>query len=396
MAPLFSHGSPVAPLQRSRSIVMLRRISFWLAAPALLALVPVAWAACDAPMENVDLNAVRPCSTDCDCYTGRNYELGTRCDPTVGLCLCPLPNHRPTPCCEKGKPIEQCNRQCRPAEECADEPGTPSSEDAGSSTSGAPLGGACKTAKDCPQVPDPVCGVATCTDGVCGLKIKLGPIESQRRGDCRRRDCDVSGKLVTGDDPSDVYNDGQQCTVDVCEGGMPKNIPLQDGFRCPETKAGYCYAGACVECVSTEPVADCGPGYACDGMIYCVSLACQSPNGMKDGPETGVDCGGPCVPCFNPQTCLVNSDCFHGVCQGGMCALPTDSDGVKNDSETGIDCGGPASIPRCPTGEGCKLGADCASGVCWTGKCQAPTCKDGTLNGNESGVDCGGSCAACQ
>jgi hypothetical protein len=41
-------------------------------------------------------------------------------------------------------------------------------------------------------------------------------------------------------------------------------------------------------------------------------------NGIKDGTETGVDCGGP--------------DC--GAC-------PTCDDGIKNGAETGVDCGGP-------------------------------------------------------
>ncbi|MEL4456865.1 hypothetical protein [Lutimonas vermicola] len=45
-------------------------------------------------------------------------------------------------------------------------------------------------------------------------------------------------------------------------------------------------------------------------------------NGIKDGTETGVDCGGP--------------DC-------GPCA--TCDDGIKNGQETGIDCGGPDCVP---------------------------------------------------
>ena len=45
-------------------------------------------------------------------------------------------------------------------------------------------------------------------------------------------------------------------------------------------------------------------------------------NGIKDGTETGVDCGGP--------------DC-------GPCA--TCDDGIKNGQETGIDCGGPDCEP---------------------------------------------------
>jgi len=72
-------------------------------------------------------------------------------------------------------------------------------------------------------------------------------------------------------------------------------------------------------------------------------------DGIQNGNETGVDCGGPdCAAC-----------------------LSTCSDGVQNGNETGVDCGGP----------------DCAA-------CP-PTCNDGIQNGSETGVDCGGSCAPC-
>jgi len=44
-------------------------------------------------------------------------------------------------------------------------------------------------------------------------------------------------------------------------------------------------------------------------------------NGIQDGDETGVDCGGSCAPC------------------------PTCDDGIQNGGETGVDCGGPDCEP---------------------------------------------------
>lgn len=67
-------------------------------------------------------------------------------------------------------------------------------------------------------------------------------------------------------------------------------------------------------------------------------------DGIQNGGETGVDCGGPTCP-----------------------ACPTCNDGIQNGGETGIDCGGPI-CPACPT------------------------CTDGVQNGDEEGIDCGGSC----
>ena len=71
-------------------------------------------------------------------------------------------------------------------------------------------------------------------------------------------------------------------------------------------------------------------------------------NGIQDGNETSVDCGGSCPPC--PATCY---------------------DGIKNQNETGIDCGG-----VCPP-------------------CVIETCNDGIKNQNETGIDCGGVCPPC-
>lgn len=71
----------------------------------------------------------------------------------------------------------------------------------------------------------------------------------------------------------------------------------------------------------------------------------------------------------------------------------TCSDGIMNGDETGVDCGGSCSV--CPTctdtvSNGDETGVDCG------GSCAAcPTCADGAQNGDEAGADCGGSCPAC-
>jgi hypothetical protein len=64
--------------------------------------------------------------------------------------------------------------------------------------------------------------------------------------------------------------------------------------------------------------------------------------------------------------------CPGGTCQGGRCIpAPTCSDGIKNGNETGVDCGG--SCPRCSNGQGCASRNDCASALCRGGTCQACT-----------------------
>ncbi|HVJ19481.1 MAG TPA: discoidin domain-containing protein [Polyangiaceae bacterium] len=75
---------------------------------------------------------------------------------------------------------------------------------------------------------------------------------------------------------------------------------------------------------------------------------------------------------------------------------PTCSDGIKNGTETDVDCGG-ATCSKCANSKVCASASDCSSGYCGpNGLCAAAaSCTDGVQNGTETGVDCGGSCPAC-
>ncbi|CAL2083837.1 T9SS type A sorting domain-containing protein [Tenacibaculum sp. 190524A05c] len=164
-------------------------------------------------------------------------------------------------------------------------------------------------------------------------------------------------------------------------------------------------------------------------------------DGIQNGNETGIDCGGDCQPCDTtpPPTGDCSGDCPDGYnyyacgqcwtdqqqAQSGGCTetcssdnnppSATCNDGVQNGNETGIDCGGdcqPCDTTPPPTGD---CSGDCpdgynfyACGQCWVDEQQAqsggctetcsttnpdtPTCNDGIQNGDETGVDCGGSC----
>src|SRR5690606_969820 len=74
--------------------------------------------------------------------------------------------------------------------------------------------------------------------------------------------------------------------------------------------------------------------------------------------------------------------------------VPSCTDGVQNGDESDIDCGG--ACPGCPDGARCGGGADCQSGMCDGATCVANMCSDGLLNGSESDIDCGGAqCPPC-
>jgi len=97
----------------------------------------------------------------------------------------------------------------------------------------------------------------------------------------------------------------------------------------------------------------------CTGGI-CQAPAC--PDGVVNGDETDIDCGGPaCPPCVADRICLEPTDCASGVCTGGICQAPECPDGVVNGDETDLDCGGPA-CPPCETDQICVEPTDCASG----------------------------------
>jgi hypothetical protein len=56
--------------------------------------------------------------------------------------------------------------------------------------------------------------------------------------------------------------------------------------------------------------------------------------------------------------------------KGGKPSPPlTCGDGIKNGSESDIDCGG--NCPRCAHGQGCGSRNDCASAFCTSGACQS-------------------------
>lgn len=127
----------------------------------------------------------------------------------------------------------------------------------------------------------------------------------------------------------------------------------------------------------TNGVLDIGEtGIDCGGPCPPCLASCN--NGLQDNGETGIDCGGPCPPCpFNPVSC---------------------SDGIMNGNETGVDCGGP-TCPPCNTSycnnqlqDNGEAGIDCG-GPC--PPCGTPHCNNGIQDGNETGIDCGGSCPPC-
>ncbi len=266
----------------------------------------------------------------------------------------------------------------------------------GSTSTGMSMGTPCVIAADCPGT-NTACGFYFCLMGHCALHQAQpdGNSYSQLYGDCHVAKCQKA-KLVSEENKTDVYDDGNPCTEDTCDNGNPVN-KIKAGLPCGTT--GVCNGqGACVECINGN-TGNCGVSdpVCLDG--HCSPLACN--DGLQDNGESDKDCGGSCAHCDDGKYCELPGDCVSGVCMKPSgenklkCTVPSCSDGVKNGQETDTDCGGPDCQGKCPVNGACHVGSDCSSGVCQSGSCKAPTCVDGVKNGAETGVDCGMSIPAC-
>jgi Sulfatase-modifying factor enzyme 1 len=158
-----------------------------------------------------------------------------------------------------------------------------------------------------------------------------------------------------------------------------------------------CGGADCSPCADGDDCMEAGDclSNACNGT--CTPASCT--NMILDGDETDVDCGGAtmggnnpdCDPCEDLETCAVGSDCESLSCVNDVCLPPSCIDAVLNGDETDVDCGGVICAP-CAVGEGCNFGTDCLEEICMAGICLPPACNDGAENGNETDVDCGGAC----
>jgi hypothetical protein len=184
--------------------------------------------------------------------------------------------------------------------------------------------------------------------------------------------------------------DGAEVAVDC--GGTAVGGCSTAGYRCTGgqtcSAAGDCKGNTCGAIIPfgcTPSPCTCGTGSACD-------------NGAKDGTESDVDCGGSCSgKCPDGRACNAGTDCASGVCVGAVCGQWTSpgscSDGIKDGPESDIDCGRMCPA-RCSAGKVCVVDDDCTSGgICAGARCV--TCSDGVKNTDESDIDCGGRCANC-
>jgi len=107
-------------------------------------------------------------------------------------------------------------------------------------------------------------------------------------------------------------------------------------------------------------------------------------NGVQDGDETDIDCGGStCPACLDGAACVGDGDCQSVFCSARQLCAPVDGrvtcgtegeegascgDCLRNGDETDVDCGGDSCHP-CRQGKSCVADADCLGGSCVMNAC---------------------------
>lgn len=145
---------------------------------------------------------------------------------------------------------------------------------------------------------------------------------------------------------------------------------LHASLRTVSTLAAFSLVGCTTAAPADAPPA-LGPDVAADGG----DLACATPDacrtstvadGIKDGDETDVDCGGSSpTKCASGKACLVAADCASGVCAAASkrCVAPRSDDFVRDGHGPEIGCGGPWDR-KCAAGHACLVDSDCESNGC--------------------------------
>jgi len=272
------------------------------------------------------------------------------------------------------------------------------------SSDGAPT---CAAMAKCALASD--CQSGVCTAGICQAAIATDGVKNDSE-----TDIDCGGALLADGTPNPASDGapvcadtkhcihGSDCQNLVCAPASVGTMGSADGgpVDCSSGLSCTCQPASFTDGVRNDSETD----IDCGGAL------------LVDGTTNPASDGAPVCQFQTSQNCLLGSDCNTGVCNnnagagGGpdncpamttcACQPPWDNDGVQNGGETDVDCGGGTALgsdgaPACAPSKKCVVGTDCTSKICGTNKlCTTPTPTDGVQNGDETDVDCGGAATA--
>jgi len=256
----------------------------------------------------------------------------------------------------------------------------------------------CLTASDCPGQ-DTDCQARTCdANHVCGVQnVADGtplPTAGQTTGDCKVAQCDGRGNVKSVVDATDIPNDNNACTQDVCSAGVPSNPPVASGTSCGG--GDVCDAvGVCVQCLVD---ANCGADSDCQHHTCGANHTCgvtNTPAGTATASQTAGDCS--VVQCDGlGGTITVNDDadvvddgnvCTDDVCMAGA---PTHPPTAARATCGGANiCDGQGSCVRCLAAGDCGTDSACQVHTCEADRtCGVVNVQRGTPLAAQTAGDC--------
>ncbi|MFT3773531.1 MAG: hypothetical protein QM820_49780 [Minicystis sp.] len=255
---------------------------------------------------------------------------------------------------------------------------------------------ACVNTGDCNAV-DTACAHPVCEDGVCKVQHEPPgtPTQLQIPHDCRQNVCDGAGNVTVADDPTDLPFDGNPCTDDTCDGGMPVHTLLPAGQACGQKTGMACDdTGHCTGC---KTASNCGTTLPCFTWNCDTNDTCQQafvPAGMGD-PAGGTpgDCkrnvcdgmGGVMTVPDATDVPANPSACTLGACTG---SAPTTKPAPASATCLGGTCDGMGNCGSCVTDSDCGDPSACATPKCLGGHCSAVFMPAGTVIAQQTPGDC--------
>lgn len=198
--------------------------------------------------------------------------------------------------------------------------------------------------------------------------------------------------------------DGNETAIDC--GGSCSSPSFVCADACAPYRAAYPNGDAnrcTADCPCPSGEGDCDYSYHCQAGLACVTdngpkflmpvghdvcAPAHCGNGVLDGNETAVDCGGSCS--------SAGFSCLD-ACAAHRAAYPN---GNSNHCTTSCPC--PSGEGDCDTHSHCQAGLVCGSNngdkfgaAAGDDYCVPPTCVNGVLDVGETAPDCGGPCGSC-
>ena len=267
------------------------------------------------------------------------------------------------------------------------ESASPSGGGGGGTDAGLP----CMTPNDCP--PNNDCTTWACTGGECivtvvpdGTPVATGAIQ----GDCKKNVCQSGDPAVLPDD-TDLIQDNDPCTQEMCNAGVKQSMAAPDGTACGETGKLACVGGLCQGCAQ-DPT-------SCNAPTKCQTVECPVDTcvySIQEGKvlddSSAMDCKMVVCDAQGNQATVgdlddtppqMGDDCKLELCApGGTTAQMNANEGVKCANPMGACyndsvCAAGACAPQ-PKPAGTKVGDNGAAGDCKASVCDG---NGGTMEG---------------